>query len=431
MTTPNGAIVFDATYGSDTQASGLGPATALYGSGATTDGTAVVTGITTTGVTAGDLLWVQTSSGRQFSVIASVDSGTQVTCDDTFAVGLGQTWAIGGKRATWDNIDSRNLFSSDGFGLTITTETDQSLTSELDISVKCLVAGAGAIRTVDQSADAANFGETTEENIYVSNLKFTNSNASSTSNSRGYRRNGDLFARNCIFGDATNQLYHGMEHINGRTNFFLDNCVIQHCIGSGYSPSHGISQANFINCVFHSNGQYGASLNSDTVNFHNCVFANNTGSGIYYPLSNNGSARVNGCIFYKNGGSGIQGRFDGPLTVIDSVFYENTSYGFNASVTPDKSYVFGNFQDSATTHNNFNIGSDVTTLTADIFTDGASDDYSLNSTAGGGAVLRAASFSFASTQTRPFRWLDAATSSSGGGGSSYTNVASAKFTRLE
>ena len=104
MTTPNGAIVFNATYGSDTQASGLGPATALYGSGATTDGTAVVTGITTTGVTAGDLLWVQTSSGRQFSIIASVDSGAQVTCDDTLSAGLSQTWAIGGKRATWITV---------------------------------------------------------------------------------------------------------------------------------------------------------------------------------------------------------------------------------------------------------------------------------------------------------------------------------------
>lgn len=427
MTTPNGAIVFNATSGSDTQASGLGPATALYGSGATTDGTAVVTGITTTGVTAGDLLWVQTASGRQFSIIASVDSGTQVTCDDTFAAGLGQTWAIGGKRATWDNSDSRVLFSSDGAGLVITTETDQSLTSELDISVECTIAGSGGIKTVDQSADAANFGETTETDIHVANLKFTNSNGSSTSNSRGYRRDGNLFARNCIFGDSTNQLYHGLEHKTGRTSFYLDNCVIQYCIGTGYQPSHGISVAHFTNCVLHSNGQYGAYCASDSILFYNCIFANNTSSGIYYPFSNNNRALFHGCIFYKNGGSGIQGQFDGPLNLIECVFYENTSYGVSATVAPEQPYVYGNYQDSATTHSNFSIGSDVTTLTADVFTDGASDDYSLNDTAGGGAVLKSASFSFASTETRPFRWLDAG----GSGASSYTNVASAKFTRLE
>jgi len=102
MTTPNGAIVFNASTGSDSAASGLGPATAVTGSGAsTTAASAVVTGINTTGVTSGDLLWVQSSSGRQFSIIASVDSGTQVTCDDTFANTEGsRTWAIGGKRST-------------------------------------------------------------------------------------------------------------------------------------------------------------------------------------------------------------------------------------------------------------------------------------------------------------------------------------------
>src|SRR6056300_478369 len=102
MTAPNGAIKFNNSTGSDTQSSGLGPAVAVYGSGASTTGaSAVVTGISTTGVSAGDLLWVQSSSGRQFSIIASVDSSTQVTCDDTFDnTESGRTWAIGGKRAS-------------------------------------------------------------------------------------------------------------------------------------------------------------------------------------------------------------------------------------------------------------------------------------------------------------------------------------------
>ena len=132
MTTPNAAIKFNNSTGSDTQSSGLGPAVAVYGSGASTTGaSAVVTGISTTGVSAGDLLWVQSSSGRQFSIIASVDSSTQVTCDDVFAnTESGRTWAIGGKRATFDNSASRRLFSDDcAAGFVIETETDQSLTS--------------------------------------------------------------------------------------------------------------------------------------------------------------------------------------------------------------------------------------------------------------------------------------------------------------
>jgi uncharacterized protein YgiM (DUF1202 family) len=86
MTAIGQPIYFNSTSGSDTTASGSSAGANVYGSGAsTTSASSVVTGITTTGVQAGDLLWVQSSSGRQFSVIASVDSGTQVTCDDTFA----------------------------------------------------------------------------------------------------------------------------------------------------------------------------------------------------------------------------------------------------------------------------------------------------------------------------------------------------------
>lgn len=106
MTALNSAILFNSTSGSDTAASGVGPATAVTGSGAsTTASSAVVTGISTTGVSSGDLLFVQSSSGRKFSVIASVDSSTQVTCDDVFAnTESGRSWAIGGKRATLETL---------------------------------------------------------------------------------------------------------------------------------------------------------------------------------------------------------------------------------------------------------------------------------------------------------------------------------------
>ena len=138
MTAPNGAIVFNNStgVGSDTTASGLG-ASNVYGSGASTTGSStVVTGIDTTGVSSGDLLWVQSSSGRQFSIIATVDSSTQVTCDDVFAnTESGRTWAIGGKRATFDNSDSRRLFNDDSAaGFIIETETDQSITSVIEIN---------------------------------------------------------------------------------------------------------------------------------------------------------------------------------------------------------------------------------------------------------------------------------------------------------
>jgi hypothetical protein len=138
MTTPNGNIIFNADEGSDTQASGLGPATALYGSTASiTNSSNVVTGIDTTGVTVGDLLWVQSSSGLQFNIIASVDSSSQVTCDNLYQVTeTGRTWAIGGKRQTIDNSDSRRLLGE--FNVQdlpawawVELETDQTVTSHI------------------------------------------------------------------------------------------------------------------------------------------------------------------------------------------------------------------------------------------------------------------------------------------------------------
>ncbi len=115
MTAPNGPLLFNSSTGSDTAASGLGPASALSGAGAsTTAASAVVTGITTTGVTAGDMLWVDSTSGRRFSIIASVDSGTQVTCDDVFDnTEASRAWGIGGKRrslaGSCQSLDSAGL----------------------------------------------------------------------------------------------------------------------------------------------------------------------------------------------------------------------------------------------------------------------------------------------------------------------------------
>lgn len=417
MTTPNGAIVFNATSGSDTQASGLGPATALYGSGATTDGTAVVTGITTAGVTAGDLLWVQTSSGRQFSVIASVDSGTQVTCDDALSVGLGQTWAIGGKRATFDNADSRVLFSSDCEHHVIVTETDQTLTSELDIDQHVKIHGSGGMRTINQTVDAACFGNTVEKHLTVSQLKFTNSLSGTKTSSfgiGGYR--GDVLATNCVFGDSTNQLYRGIKRTDGRNNFHYFNCVFQHCIDYGSTQNDAVSMGTYTGCIFHSNGGAGLIARHTRCLVTNCVFANNGGIGFDNGYTwNSYVTNITNCIFYQNGSHGLKAAGALKCVIATNVFYGNTGDAVNlvsasgGIATQDRTLEsYGNFSESSATYTNFDIGSDVTLLTADIFTDSASKDYSLNSTSGGGAELVADSFTVDSTETRPFRWLDAA-----------------------
>ncbi len=103
MTAPNGPILFNSSTGSDSTASGLGPASAVVGSSAELDGTATVDvsydGMDLSSISAGDLLFCDTTSGRKFSVIASVDALSEtITTDDAWPTESGVAWAVGGKR---------------------------------------------------------------------------------------------------------------------------------------------------------------------------------------------------------------------------------------------------------------------------------------------------------------------------------------------
>lgn len=103
MSTAKWTLTFNADSGSDTQASGCGPATAVYGTAASysgsvfsLDGAAGNLG----SVTTDHILWVATSTGRRFFTIASVDDGAgTVTVNEAPAgTATGLAWAIGGKR---------------------------------------------------------------------------------------------------------------------------------------------------------------------------------------------------------------------------------------------------------------------------------------------------------------------------------------------
>lgn len=433
MTALNSAILFDNSFGNDTTASGSSAGANVYGSGAsTTSASAVVTGITTTGVQAGDLLWVQSSSGRQFSVIASVDSGTQVTCDDTFAnTESSRTWAIGGKRATFDNADSRRLFADDcAAGFILETETDQSLTSTISLSHGVVgtneavtIRGSSAHKVIDQTIndeifDSPNWGggKTT-----FRHLKFTNSNASK-GNANAIRIANQMETytfRNCIFGDATNSLRYGIYALNyARTvvhqclftdseigynaywnpngNSSFTECVVRNMSGNGYSQASG-EQNTVANSVFYNCGGYGVYITGEG-QVIGCICHGNTSGGIYLsPSYGNESTMAARNILVSNGGYGIHsitsGTYGNLDNIFDNAYYNNTSgQALNANVDP-------------------------ITLTADPFVDAANGDFNLNADAGGGATLRANNFSLnTDTAVYPFRQYVSDDFGGGGGG---------------
>lgn len=409
MTAANGPIIFNASAGSDTQASGLGPPTAVYGSGASiTSASAVVTGIDTTNVIPGDLLWVQSSSGRQFSIIASVTSSTEVTCDDNFDVTeTGRTWAIGGKRATLEN--SREIFPDvvQYLGTLLHLETDQTINSRIAASPANFGLGGfiesadGSLKTITQTANAAHFyGGTSDassggKGLFFKNIKFANSYGSSLNqpiflwdNGSGYQT---VHATQCVFGDPTNRCYNlqdggGSYHYYSTVNAYactiqnmLDTYAVKMVVGTGHRPM-------FNKCLFRGNNRAvgvagsGGGFNGELID---CIFDSND-----YGVEENRMLYVNiqGCIFYNQSVCAIQWGIQKPENVNHNLFVNNTLCFNKGLPQAYTNYFYGNTAKFGTSDNESSFG-DVD-LTADPFVDAANGDFNFNSVAGSGGLLR-------------------------------------------
>lgn len=426
MTALNAAILFNNSTGSDTTSSGSSAGANVYGSGAsTTSASAVVTGITTTGVQAGDLLWVQSSSGRQFSVIASVDSGTQVTCDDTFAnTESSRTWAIGGKRATLDNADSRSLLEADaksGFVFEIEhTGTNYLLSSTLDLTLNVSYLTVEGSGSTSPTIEATFNGNAIEFRNYrrFRNLNFINSNATKTASRALYGvavSNVNGFLDNVTVGDLTNYFWKGVD--GSSTAYHLYRVGVQHCVSDGGTfPRHVFANQ----CNFSNNGGYGfyASGNGQDSHLYNSVITNNSSGGYRSHLS-----RINimNCIFHGNTGNGASqtGPYGPTYINIENNIFSGGTYGIapNANLSNRIDYLikhnaFYN-QSSGQVNNIDNL--DPITLTADPFVDAANGDLNISDSAGGGATLRANNFAL-NTDTAVYPFRQYVSDDFGGGG---------------
>ena len=235
MTAPNGPILFNSSTGSDSQASGLGPAIAIYGSNASLNGSIVDVSadISFININPGDLIYCDTSTGRKFSVVMMVDATTlEIYTDDSWPTESGVAWAVGGKRATFDSVGSRNLFAYSA-GFIFETETNQSITS----AISCpntngnheFRGTAGSIRTITQTSDARNFegGNNNASVITLRNLKLENSNASKTL-AWGFAARRKVYCYDCVFGDATNTLVYGHVRLGDYPNGIFINCIFEY-----------------------------------------------------------------------------------------------------------------------------------------------------------------------------------------------------------
>ena len=410
MTAPNGPILFNSSTGSDTQASGLGPATAIYGSNASLSGSIVNVSADVSNIytfNTGDLIYCDTSTGRKFSIITWVDSTSlEIGTDDSWPTESGVSWAVGGKRATLDNADSRRLFGDDcAAGFVIETETDQSLTSTIVLSHAVggtddglTIRGSAAHKTINQTVndeifDIANWASGKNTFRY---LKFTNTNASK-SNAYAIRiaNQTETFTfKNCIFGDTTNTLRYGIYAL-GWARTVVHQCLFTDSEIGYYAYWNPAGNSSFTECVVRnmsSHGYYQASGEQNTL--VNSVFYNCGGYGVYI----SGEGQVIGCVCYGNtsGGIYLSPSYGNESTMAArNILVANGGYGIHSITSPtygDLDNIFDNAYFNNTSGQALNKNIDPITLTADPFINGASGDFNLNASAGGGAVLRSTSY---------------------------------------
>lgn len=317
-------IVFNASTGSDTAASGAGPSTAVTGTGASLNATTAVdlsadspdlSGVATDGTAC---LWVQTSSGRQFSKITAVDNSTKiVTVETAYSVTeSSRTWAIGGKRATWDNSNSRRLFADYLALWTIETETDQTITSALVPSASLAgpdyvtVRGSTAHKIITQSGSGAALFAPTGDYIKWQDLHFKHSHAT---NEYAVVVNAALLRLtfvNCICGDAasgSNPKGFLRRGTGGTAGSFV-NCEARYCTEDGFGQESMRGLISAVGCYAHHCGRHGFATRGDGgMQVVSCIASDNGGSGFFVNSSVNGQGLVLVCnVAHQNGSHGMQ-----------------------------------------------------------------------------------------------------------------------------
>lgn len=376
MTDLTAPIIFNNSTGSDTTASGsAGSGASCSGTGASTTAASAtvdlsadtpISGFGT--VAAGDLFWIDSSSGRQFSVIASVvttGGSESVTCDDVFDnTESARNWGIGGKRRTLDDAGSRALFRDDypgGCEIQIEeTGTDYTLTNTslefFPSGKQVTINGTGSTRPIirqtanDEILHFLNNGSTIQV-LFFSYLAFQCSGVADEAYQ--IQGNHNLSFKNCVFGDATNQLTSvvtGGYGVNTwAAQIFID-CEIKETTGDGIAPARTM---RMYGCYIHDCGGAGIDMGTnglEPLHLADCVIVENAGSGVEW---NSGLALIERCVIAKNGNHGIN--VQKPSGYANGVIFNNSitangGYGITANVGVIERMVFGG--------NNFGGGSD-------------------------------------------------------------------------
>jgi len=281
------------------------------------------------------VIWIESPDPNRnhFTIFNKNNTAKTVSVTPTPTYSGTFRWAIGGKRKSWDEAQSKRMFQFKG-KTAIVTETDQTISSTIrivsDLDATDTVGWVGAEdkkgrRVLTMTADDVAILCDTAYGGIIAGLHVKNSAATKV-NALGIKATSNgvvLQLLNCIFGDATNKLSGNLLGAN-----LVSNCAFIYCVNHGVNDEGGSGIHPYFGCVFAYNGGDGY-FRSSTYNprrFINCLFYRNTGRGALVP--DHQMADIFGCTFCYNGSHGLEvnGASEAPR-IANCIFAFNGGYG--------------------------------------------------------------------------------------------------------
>lgn len=413
--------------GSDTAASGAGPATAVTGSSATNGAGNIVNldgSPDLSGVSVNDVIWANSATtNRHLSRITAVDDGADtVTTEELLVLGGGVSWAIGGERQTFENDTGQFDWEDWHGGWAIEFDGDSG-TGLYTMNTRMNVPDPGSVADgfltlrakpgftqmpeIDHPSAtnerAIEFGVTGFRISFKDMRLTTASNGSSASMLYTNSSNGILLIDGCdIEGESAGLPSAPLIHYNtsGTSIVRMTNSkvygVCDECMSLSGGRATGYIAGNWFDGAEDAGVALSAASSFTSQTILSNLFTNITaGPGLL--ITGNGSASVatiQGNIFYNcDDGAEIVGTWtNSNLVVFNNIFMDNSNYGINATTATIGESVWADYNAYRTNGvgevNNAERGSNEITLTVDPFTNPGADDFTINTTAGGGAALR-------------------------------------------
>lgn len=370
-------ILVNSATGSDTQASGAGPSTALFG---TTDASTDGAGTTVTLTAGTDLTNVATdgshviflndttAGARNFGKITgkagSGGATPTVTVANAFGLSLSsKSWAIGGKRASIGSTTSRKLVENNGTtgdalaGWVVECESGhtEALTAALNIRVTgnttdgmFTFRGASGTRPVLSFNINSGCISLRNAKILIHGFELKNTNATKTTSAGVEMLGSASIVRDMKIDDATDKFANGVTIRD--SGGLVDRCRVGNCAGVGIVGTiTSFLRSRIIGCTVFACGSHGVALNGDFVALtlaYNLLYGN-AGDGINIDADAGDISRqwtILGNTIDGNTGDGIEIANDlaTPTLIINNLLTNNGGYGLKLShASATATYVAG------------------------------------------------------------------------------------------